>query len=145
MLPAQKALLQQQLREFDDKVRKDLEKSMEGSGESKEKMGEMGSLAYRQVTGSLQLVHNHILNKPWCFMKEISSDGDVSTVDVIYPAFPIFYLMNPDLFFLIMQPVLDYATDQAVKYGRDIKYDLAWAPHHLGVWPTCELTADQQE
>lgn len=105
----------------------------------------MGSLAYRQVTGSLQLVHNHVLNKTWAFMKEISSDGDVSTVDVIYPAFPIFYLMNPELFFLIMQPVLDYASDQAVKYGRDIKYDLAWAPHHLGVWPVCDLTQDKQE
>jgi len=133
------------LKEFDHKVRKDLEDSLKGSEESKEKLGEIGALAYRQVTGSLQLVHNHVLNKTWCFMKEISSDGDISTVDVIYPAFPIFYLLNPELFFLIMQPVMDYATDQSVKYGRDIKYDLAWAPHHLGVWPVCDLTADRQE
>ena len=44
-------------------------------------------------------------------MKEISSDGDVSTVDVIYPAFPLFYSYNPELFFLILQPILDYATN----------------------------------
>jgi hypothetical protein len=31
------------------------------------------------------------------FIKEISSDGDVSTVDVIYPAAPFFLYFNPEL------------------------------------------------
>ena len=119
--------------------------SFDGSESSKVKYGEIGELAYRQVTGSIQLVYNSVLNTTWCFMKEISSDGDVSTVDVIYPAFPLFYYLNPDLFFQILQPILDYATNQAVLYGKDIQYNLEWAPHHLGVWPICDIKEQDQE
>lgn len=42
------------------------------------------------------------------FMKEISSDGNVNTIDVIYPAFPIFYVMNPDYIRLLLEPVMRY-------------------------------------
>ena len=40
----------------------------------------LGALAYRQVTGALKLVWNDKANDTWAFVKEISSDGDVSTV-----------------------------------------------------------------
>ena len=62
------------------------------------------------------------------FMKEISSDGNVNTskksvtliteyqncklttnpVDVIFPAFPIFYVMNPEYIRLLLEPVMQY-------------------------------------
>jgi len=41
-------------------------------------------------------------------MKEISSDGDVSTVDVIFPSSPLFFVKNPEVFRLILLPLLAY-------------------------------------
>lgn len=55
-------------------------------------------------------------------MKEISSDGDISTIDVIYPAVPMFLYLNPKAFQTLMLPLLEYSTDQAYKYGRNITY-----------------------
>ena len=34
----------------------------------------------RQATGATIAVYNSVINKMWMFLKEISSDGDVSTV-----------------------------------------------------------------
>jgi hypothetical protein len=41
-------------------------------------------------------------------MKEISSDGDVSTVDVIYPAAPLFLFRRPEMLKKLLIPVLMY-------------------------------------
>ena len=80
------------------------------------------------------------------FMKEISSDGDVSTVDVIYPASPFFLATrSPEALKRMLKPVLLYASNATAPYGAPQPYDLAWAPHHLGVWPNCDLAADKQE
>lgn len=49
-----------------------------------------------------------MLNTTWAFMKEISSDGDVSTVDVIFPSSPLFFVKNPEIFRLILLPLLAY-------------------------------------
>ena len=42
------------------------------------------------------------------FLKEISSDGNVNTIDVIFPAFPQFYVMNPEYIRLLLEPVVQY-------------------------------------
>ena len=47
------------------------------------------------------------------FLKEISSDGNVNTVDVIYPAFPIFYVMSPQYIRLLLEPILQYLATGA--------------------------------
>jgi hypothetical protein len=44
------------------------------------------SLVYRQVTGSLEKARDPLTGDPWLFMKEISSDGDVSTVRCVWAA-----------------------------------------------------------
>lgn len=44
------------------------------------------------------------------FMKEISSDGNVNTIDVIFPAFPIFWVMNPEYIRLSLEPVMQYLS-----------------------------------
>jgi Domain of unknown function (DUF4965)/Domain of unknown function (DUF1793) len=64
------------------------------------------SLATRQAFGGIELVNTSA--SPLLFLKEISSDGNVSTVDVIYPSFPILYYLNPTLVSLILAPVLTY-------------------------------------
>lgn len=103
------------------------------------------SLAWRQAVGGLVAVWNDVLKTTWLFMKEISSDGDVSTVDVIYPASPIFVANNPDVLKLVLIPILEYANNNTKMYGMDIPYTLPWAPHHLGHWPICDLSPNRQE
>ena len=98
------------------------------------------ALSYRQTLGATVTVWNSQLNDYWIFMKEISSDGDVSTVDVIYPASPLYMFQDPESFRRIMVPLLKYANNET-----DIKYNLAWAPHHLGHWPVCDLDPSKQE
>ncbi len=64
------------------------------------------ALATRQAMAGTELVNT--TTTPWLFLKEISSDGNVSTVDVVYPSFPILYYLNPALLELILAPILYY-------------------------------------
>jgi hypothetical protein len=64
------------------------------------------ALALRQAFGGVELVGTTA--RPWLLLKEISSDGNVSTVDVIYPAAPVFLYTNPYLLRLLLDPVLFY-------------------------------------
>ena len=45
--------------------------------------------------------------KPWMMLKEISSNGNCQTVDVIYPHFPVQLYLNPTLLRLLLEPLLD--------------------------------------
>lgn len=58
------------------------------------------------------------------FIKEISSDGNINTVDVIYATFPIFYILSPDYLKLLLSPVFDYMGTDA--YTKD------YAVHEIG-------------
>jgi hypothetical protein len=64
------------------------------------------ALALRQAFGGVELVGS--TSQPWLFLKEISSDGNVSTVDVIYPSSPVFLYTNPTLLRLLLDPILAY-------------------------------------
>ena len=105
----------------------------------------IASLVWRQAVGGTIVVWNNVTNEEWRFMKEISSDGDVSTVDVIYPASPLFIWQAPQALFLLLKPIMEYAINDTAKYGLNIPYNLSWAPHHLGHWPICDLPPNKQE
>jgi hypothetical protein len=45
---------------------------------------------------------------PSVFLKEISSDGNVNTVDLIYQSWPIFISLNPWYIRGLFQPILAY-------------------------------------
>lgn len=98
------------------------------------------SLAFRQVTAGIKGVWSTAKNDSRWYMKEISSDGDISTTDVVFPSSPFFLQFAPDLLRRMLLPLLDYAIN-----ATDIAYDLPWAPHHLGVWPIADITPGQQE
>lgn len=129
---------------FDHVILGDMKKVV-SSPDAQNQYATLGGLAYRQVTGSLALAWNHVAQDWWVFMKEISSDGDVSTVDVIYPASPLLLYMNPTLYTKLVLPLMVYANNETKPYGQQILYNLAWAPHHLGVWPICDLKPEHQE
>jgi len=61
---------------------------------------------------------------PWLFMKEISSSGNVSTIDVVYPAFPAFLYTNPELVRLLIDPL--------IYYPESGKWPLVYAEHDIG-------------
>lgn len=103
------------------------------------------SLAYRQTIGATQAVWNPVLQKPWVFMKEISSDGDINTVDVLSPASPLFLYLYPEYLRLMLEPLLVYAGNGTEKYGAFVPYTLPWAPHDLGTWPVADLPPRSQE
>ncbi|KAL8723625.1 MAG: hypothetical protein Q9181_007241, partial [Wetmoreana brouardii] len=69
------------------------------------------TLSTRQVYGATDLTipaDTLDTSNVMVFMKEISSDGNVNTIDVIFPAFPIFYVMNPEYIRLLLEPVMQY-------------------------------------
>lgn len=81
------------------------------------------ALALRQAYGATELVRSPD-GKPWAFLKEISSDGNVSTIDVTYPGMPVFVYLDPEYLGLILAPILDYVENN--------DYPKVFAPHDLG-------------
>ncbi|PWY92879.1 glutaminase GtaA [Aspergillus heteromorphus CBS 117.55] len=80
------------------------------------------SLTVRQAFGATQLCGT--IDDPYLFMKEISSDGNMNTVDVIFPAHPIFQYTNPELLNLLLKPLFEIQESG--------NYPNAWAMHDIG-------------
>lgn len=82
----------------------------------------MTSLSVRQAFGTAQLCGT--TDEPYLFMKEISSDGNMNTVDVMFPASPVFLYTNPDLLKLLMRPLFELQESG--------KYPNTYAMHDIG-------------
>jgi hypothetical protein len=96
-----------------------------GTGTTGDQYAAICALALRQAVAGTELVNRG--GAPWAMLKEISSNGDFSTVDVIYPAFPAYLQLSPHYLELVLAPIFDYAENQG--------YSKAYAPHDLGVYP----------
>jgi Domain of unknown function (DUF5127)/Domain of unknown function (DUF4965)/Domain of unknown function (DUF1793)/Domain of unknown function (DUF4964) len=81
------------------------------------------AIALRQAYGGTELVAGPD-GQPWAFLKEISSDGNVSTVDVLYPASPVWVYADPGYLALLLTPLLAYAESG--------NWPEQFAPHDLG-------------
>lgn len=64
------------------------------------------ALSARQVLGACSF--SGTPEDPVIFFKEISSDGNMNTVDVIYPAFPFFLYTNPQWLAWLMEPLIEH-------------------------------------
>jgi hypothetical protein len=87
---------------------------------------QLALLAYRQTLGAHGLVADQD-GAPMLFAKENFSNGDIGTVDVLYPSAPFFLLLNPALLEAEVRPVLEYAAMPRWKFP--------FAPHDLGRYP----------
>lgn len=85
----------------------------------------LSSLAVRQVFGACAPAVG--TKQTYIFMKEISSDGDTNTADVIFPAMPLFLYLNETWIKLLLDPL--YVNQEGGLYPN------TYAEHDLGVWP----------
>lgn len=83
------------------------------------------SLAVRQAFGAGELVGTPA--NPYIFVKEISSDGDTNTVDVLFPMHPILLYTNPQLLNFVLKPL--YENQESGHYPN------AYSMHDLGQFP----------
>ena len=75
---------------------------------------QIGVLAYRQTLAATKLTVNNItakMPKMVNFLKEISTNGDMQTMDVVFPASPMLLHTNPALLQLLLIPVLNFANN----------------------------------
>jgi hypothetical protein len=84
-------------------------------------------LAYRQAMAAHGLVADTD-GSPYLFAKENFSNGDIATVDVLYPSAPFFLFFNPKLLEAQISPVLKYAA-------LPNRWKFPFAPHDLGQYP----------
>jgi len=80
------------------------------------------TLAARQAFGGTQLAGNS--STMYLFLKEISSDGNVQTVDVIFPFHTILLYTNPELLKMLLDPL--FINQESGQYPN--KYSM----HDLG-------------
>lgn len=90
------------------------------------------ALSARQVMGATSF--SGTPEDPLLFLKEISSNGDMQTVDVIFPAFPFFLYTNPRWLAYLLEPLIEHQLSG--QYPND--YSL----HDIGVFPNGTGHAD---
>jgi hypothetical protein len=74
------------------------------------------ALSARQVFGAMDItIPQDTLDTRdvMVFLKEISSNGNVNTIDVIMPMSPMLYALAPDYIRLLLEPVMQYLASSA--------------------------------
>ena len=106
----------------------------------------VAQLVYRQVLGANSLVANSsgslegvgagaAAATTWLYQKEVSSDGDLSTLDVIFPAAPqLLFFERGALLQAAIEPHLFIMSN----FDARNRYDQPCALHALGKWPVVE-------
>ena len=85
------------------------------------------ALSLRQIYGGVDLTvpeDSLDTDNARAFIKEISSNGNINTVDVIYATFPVFYIFSPEILRLLIRPVFEYLDSDA--------YNEPFTVHDLG-------------
>ncbi|KAJ5604393.1 hypothetical protein N7510_009547 [Penicillium lagena] len=110
-----------------ESVKLDQELASSATAAAGPKYADIVTLSTRQAYGGIDVTipaDSLDTNEVLAFIKELSSDGNVNTIDVIMPAFPIYYVMDPDYIRLLLEPVMKY-----LDAGR---WRLPYTIHDLG-------------
>jgi hypothetical protein len=101
-----------------------------------EKYARIIALAYRECAAACGLAAD-AKGQPLFFTKENTSNGDIATVDVIFPMAPQWILLSPTLAKASLVPILSYASSWHWRFPN--------APHDLGTYPWARGTDDGGE
>ncbi|BGP39357.1 hypothetical protein JCM10449v2_003295 [Rhodotorula kratochvilovae] len=112
---------------FDDTLREDAKRV---SGDN---YAAIVALSARQAFATFELTTG--VGEDWkedkegvmAHLKEISSNGDMTTIDVIFPLHPILLYANPTLLAHLLEPLL--------RYTHSGLYPNRWPVHDLGTYP----------
>lgn len=119
-------------KKLDAKIAADA-KAVVGGGAVGDHYAAIAQLSVRQSLATTEITISKNKTGGWnttdtlMFLKEISSNGDMSTVDVIFPQFPLLTYLNPELLRLLLLPIFEY-TESGL-------YPNKWCVHDLGVYP----------
>lgn len=89
------------------------------------------ALSARQALATFELARPPAFantHEPWAFLKEISSNGDMSTIDVIFPLYPLLAYTNPRLLHSLLEPYMRYTASGLWPHD--------WPVHDIGRYPT---------
>jgi hypothetical protein len=107
---------------------------------SGQKYSDIVTLSTRQAYAGIDLTIPHDsldTSDVLAFVKELSSDGNVNTIDVIFPALPMYYVMEPEYIRLLLEPVMRY-----LQAGR---WKLPYMIHDLGTHYPHAIGHDDQK
>lgn len=100
---------------FDSQIKTDSDKVDTSDGKN---YYSLTALAVRQAFGALE--YTNTPTQPWVFLKEISSDGNVQTVDVIFPFHPIAIYTNATILRYMLDPLF-------------INQEAGWWPYQFSI------------
>jgi hypothetical protein len=100
------------------------------------KYAQITALSYRECVAACGLAAD-TNGQPLFFTKENTSNGDIATVDVIFPMDPIWVFLSPSLAKASLVPIFAYAASDHWKFPN--------APHDLGTYPIARGTDDGGE
>ncbi|OJD30441.1 glutaminase [Diplodia corticola] len=106
---------------LDNKV---VSESMQVGGQN---YSDITTLSLRQVFGAMDVTipyKSKDTSQANVWMKEISSNGDIQTLDIIMPASPLFYWLSPGYIRLMLRPIAIYLETGGWPHP--------WAVHDLG-------------
>jgi hypothetical protein len=93
------------------------------------------ALSARQVLGATSF--SGTPQNPILFMKEISSNGDFQTVDVIFPALPFFLYTSPRWLVYLLEPLIEHQVNGL--------YPNNYSMHDLGIFPNATGHSDGRD